>query len=246
MKKTDYGYTKEDKSTVYVGVVLDESGSMGSARASTISSFNEYISGLKADGNTYKMTVMKFDTGRFPILFNNESLGNVKLTEHNYHPNAGTPLYDAIGKMVSQMESVPEGASVFFVVLTDGEENESREFNKEKITALLKDKQEKAQWTMVYLGANQDAWAVGSNLGFNNNFTFHTTKMGSTMGAVREVTTLYASSGGSASGMNTGSAAMNSAFNASYNGDLGLTQTTNPVETPKKLTKNKKKSNITK
>lgn len=243
MTDKKYGYEKkETKPTIYVGVVLDESGSMGTVRASTISGFNEYMKGLTADKDTnYLVSVLKFEGPNTTLLFKNSKPSSTLLNEYNYKPAGGTPLYDAIGKMVRTMEeTVPADGSVFFVTLTDGEENASREFKLEGIKTLLGQKQETDKWTMVYLGANQDAWSVGNSMGFNSNFTFDTNKIYTTIGAVREVTTLYASSGGIGSGMNMGSAALNSTFNDAYNGSAE--QTPLVAEKPKKvkLTKGKK------
>jgi ABC-type glycerol-3-phosphate transport system substrate-binding protein len=56
--------------------------------------------------------------------------------------------------------------SILFVTFTDGEENQSIEYRREQLFDLVK-KHEKEGWTFAYLGANQDAYAQGSRVGFS-------------------------------------------------------------------------------
>jgi hypothetical protein len=61
------------------------------------------------------------------------------------------------------------------VILTDGEENASREFTPQQIRDLIRSREATGTWTFVYLAANQDAWAVGGQLGIDpgNTASFH-------------------------------------------------------------------------
>jgi len=52
------------------------------------------------------------------------------------------------------------------IVMTDGEENSSRRFTKEQITGEIQQREAAGNWTFVYLGADQDAWAAAQGLGF--------------------------------------------------------------------------------
>jgi len=51
------------------------------------------------------------------------------------------------------------------VIMTDGEENSSREWTLQGIRELIKSKEAAGIWTFVFLGANLDAFAQGVNLG---------------------------------------------------------------------------------
>jgi uncharacterized protein YegL len=55
---------------------------------------------------------------------------------------------------------------VLAVVVTDGLENASVEYTKDQLSALIKER-EAAGWTFIYLGANQDAWATTTSLGYS-------------------------------------------------------------------------------
>jgi hypothetical protein len=106
------------------------------------------------------------------------------LNDGNYRPNSNTPLYDAIGQTVRATEKrVKEKDRVAFVILTDGMENASKEYNKAGIFTLLKEK-EAAGWGIIYLGANQDAYreAMGMGIAQSNSANFAVAKMRSSMG----------------------------------------------------------------
>src|SRR5690606_16028036 len=80
--------------------------------------------------------------------------------ESTYRPDASTPLYDAIGFGVAKLERQLEGVenyNVLVTVLTDGEENSSREYTldaiKKKIDAL-----QRKRWTYTYTGTDHDVY----------------------------------------------------------------------------------------
>lgn len=80
------------------------------------------------------------------------------------------------------------------VIMTDGHENASTEYNLETFRALIKAK-EKDGWTFVYLGANQDSYKVGAQFGMSaSNIANYSTK--NTKHALRQMsvaTMTYAS-----------------------------------------------------
>ena len=48
------------------------------------------------------------------------------------------------------------------IIFTDGDENQSREWDRNSIAQLIKSKETEG-WTFVFLGANQDAFAEGAD-----------------------------------------------------------------------------------
>ena len=54
---------------------------------------------------------------------------------------------------------------VTLVILTDGQENASREHSRESIRKLLAGRQEDKGWLVLYLGANQDAFVEAAAVG---------------------------------------------------------------------------------
>jgi len=55
---------------------------------------------------------------------------------------------------------------VIMIIMTDGHENASREHTKDMIATEMKKREHAGNWTFVYLGADQDAWAIAGQLGF--------------------------------------------------------------------------------
>lgn len=51
------------------------------------------------------------------------------------------------------------------MILTDGHENSSKEFDRAKVMALIKHQTETYSWQFLFLGANQDAIAAGASIG---------------------------------------------------------------------------------
>lgn len=51
--------------------------------------------------------------------------------------------------------------------MTDGLENASREFSKNKVLAMITEQRDVYKWDFVYSGANQDAIATASTMGID-------------------------------------------------------------------------------
>ena len=86
------------------------------------------------------------------------------MNDENYRPNALTPLYDAIGRTIRNLES--KKGSKLVVIQTDGYENSSKEFSQKGIFDLISEKK-KEGWTFAFLGADIDSWKIGQQLGLD-------------------------------------------------------------------------------
>jgi hypothetical protein len=94
------------------------------------------------------------------------------LTAATFMPRGGTPLYDAMGQTIADATIHAEqrraadlpGEEILFVTFTDGEENQSVEYSRDKIFELIQ-KREADGWSFAYLGANQDSYAEGGRIG---------------------------------------------------------------------------------
>ena len=179
-----------------INFVLDKSGSMGSCVTDTIGGFNTYIQKLKEDKkSSYSFSLTLFDTS-----FENRhvavDLAKVpELTHNTYIPGGMTALYDAIGKTVTAVEgSSKEYDRVLTVIMTDGQENSSREYRLSMVKDLITRK-EKEGWTFVFLGADISAFAVGDSIGTQtaNSVVYNTQNMGATFSNLACATMSYSS-----------------------------------------------------
>jgi len=160
-------------SRLYVHVLLDRSGSMESCRDKTIEAFNAYVKSLEAQSKAgTRISLTTFDTESTDLVFDAVRITDTpKLTHALFVPRGGTPLFDAVAAVVTQIDKVNLLADerVALTILTDGEENSSREMTAESVRKMLIDRQERHNWLVQYLGANQDAWAAGAQIGIGSN-----------------------------------------------------------------------------
>lgn len=154
---------KKDKDML-IGFVLDETGSMEMTRDATISGFNEYIQSLKKQKGKISFVLTQFNSYKNKI----ESYKDLKsvptLDRKSYSPNGMTPLYDAVGGMIKEIEGRigKKKVNVLVVIMTDGLENYSKEYTRKQVFDMV---EERKDWTFVFLGANQDSWAAGGEMG---------------------------------------------------------------------------------
>ncbi|MBS0225813.1 MAG: hypothetical protein JSS25_05675 [Proteobacteria bacterium] len=106
------------------------------------------------------------------MLHSVDPIGSVQpLTLERYVPRASTPLYDAMGRGIldleAQLAAIPESerpTKVIFVVVTDGQENASQEFDRARVTALIEAKKA-IGWDFVFLSADLGAFQDAQSLG---------------------------------------------------------------------------------
>jgi uncharacterized protein YegL len=157
----------EKKQNVLVNVILDKSGSMASKTNDVIEGFNAYIAGLgKEDQVNYLFSLTLFDT---QVAHRHVAvpLPEVKkLDSKSYQPGGNTALNDAIGITVRKVDAdQPKVDKVVTVIMTDGEENSSREWTHDAVRGLIEQKEKEGSWTFVFLGAGLDAWHQGRSYG---------------------------------------------------------------------------------
>lgn len=158
-----------NKSPLFAYILLDRSGSMENCRDTTIDAFNEYVMGLRrSDEVDARVTLTIFDSNSIDTLQHAEpAKSSLELSRQTYVPRASTPLLDAIGYAVAEIDKVALRADekVGLVILTDGHENASKEHTKETIRKLLTDRQDNKGWLVTFLGADIDAFAEAGAIG---------------------------------------------------------------------------------
>lgn len=188
------------KKRLYAHILLDRSGSMEECRESTISAFNEYVNTLRGDKDlSARISLTLFDDQSIDLVFDREAPQDMpKLTHETFVPRGMTPLNDAIGKTAAAIdkETLREGESVAFVILTDGLENASQEYSHDAVRKLLERVQKEKNWLVIYLGANQDAFAEGAARGVAaaQSMTYDVDRMPEVVGAAARSTLRYAAS----------------------------------------------------
>lgn len=169
--------SKTSAKTVYthITVVLDRTGSMETIRDDTIGGFNAFLGKQRKEPGKATLTLVQFDSqDPYEVLCRFSPLTEVEeLTRESYVPRASTPLLDAMGRAINDLEKSLAGmkkaerpAKIVVVVVTDGQENASREFTKAQVEKMVKEKREKEDWQFVFLSADLAAIGEAMDLGF--------------------------------------------------------------------------------
>ena len=155
----------------HIYFLLDRSGSMESMASDVIGGFNSFIKEQALDGGDALLTLVQFDGGDIhEVVTAATPIHEVApLTSTSFVPRGNTPLFDAMGRLITdapiRAEETDKEEVIMFVTFTDGEENASREYSHSQIFDLVKNREAKG-WTFVYLGANQDSYASGRTMGY--------------------------------------------------------------------------------
>lgn len=168
------------KSPLYAHILLDRSGSMESCRDTTIDAFNEYVMGLRrSDDVDARISLTIFDSESIDVLQRAEpAKSSLELSKQNYIPRSMTPLLDAIGHTVADIDKavLRDGEKVALVIITDGHENASKEHTKDSIKKLLTDRQDNKGWLVTFLGAEVDAFDEAGAIGIHPGKYLHLKK----------------------------------------------------------------------
>lgn len=155
--------------------ILDRSGSMAAVWQDAIGSFNTFLEDQKKHPGAARMTLTMFDH-EYDIKFSCKPLNEVEaLTRKTYMPGGMTALYDAVGRTINEfeervgrMEGDEKPDKVLFVILTDGEENSSREFKQDQIKKMIADIHASKDREVVFLAAGPEAFTEATaGMGIN-------------------------------------------------------------------------------
>jgi Mg-chelatase subunit ChlD len=159
-------------------LIVDRSGSMGLIQVDAEGGINAFLDEQKKGPGRCTVTLAEFDH-EYTALYTSKPVAEVPA--YRLQPRGTTALLDAIGRALTEtgrrLASLAENerpGNVVVVIQTDGLENASQEWTRERVLAAVTEQIEKYGWTFTYLGANQDAIAVGTGLGIpaGNSLTF--------------------------------------------------------------------------
>jgi hypothetical protein len=170
-----------------ITVVLDRSGSMESIKDDTIGGYNKFLKGQKEVKGECTISLYQFDDKYEPV-YEGQNIQHVaELNNETFVPRGWTALLDAIGRSINdtgarlaKLKEEDRPDKVIFVIQTDGAENQSKEFTREKIFEMIKHQSNNYNWKFLFLGANQDAIATATSYGIisNNSITYAANNIG--------------------------------------------------------------------
>jgi Mg-chelatase subunit ChlD len=150
-----------------ITVIIDRSGSMGSVRDDAIGAFNTFLSDRQKSDPDALMTLVQFDH-EYEVITNGVPIREVRPLNHEtYIPRGDTALLDAVGKTIGSIESRSHAAHAILVaLLTDGQENASREWRADQVRELIREREAKG-WDFYYLSAKLSAFKDGRSMGID-------------------------------------------------------------------------------
>ena len=163
---------KEKKNnTTELVFIIDRSGSMAGLEEDTVGGFNAMIEKQKKKDGLCLVTTVFFDN-ESEIIHDRIRLEDVPEMADEYYVIGCTALLDAVGKTIEHIGNIhkyarPEDvpANTIFIITTDGMENASHKFTKDKVKKMIERQKKKYGWEFIFIGANIDAVNVAAGIG---------------------------------------------------------------------------------
>lgn len=162
-------------------IILDESGSMNSIKKTILNGFNELINSVKSIEKEFPeqehyISIISFNSkNENNVIHFNEPVSKIEtIDDKNYNPESSTPLFDAMGFSILKLKnflSDKNNYSVLVTILTDGEENASKEYSLTSIKRIIEELKSE-NWTFTYIGTDHDIDKTTMDLNIKNKIRF--------------------------------------------------------------------------
>lgn len=182
--KTKTKRTKKAEKT-HILAIIDKSGSMGPIAKDAMGGFNTFLAEQKKLKDKATMNVVLFSNPDSIVSGNVIPLKDVEeLTPKNYIPEGSTALNDAIVQSMTKlklsmndMKKSQRPDKVLVIMVTDGDENASREYPKSKVDEVRKliNLRKEENWQFMFLCSTEDTALAGEKLGISKGNTFQFT-----------------------------------------------------------------------
>lgn len=162
-----------DPNLTIIQTIVDRSGSMHSIRSDAEGGFNAFIADQRNQPGNCRVSLVQFDN-QYEQVYADLPIEQVPALE--IVPRGATAMLDAIGRTVNELghrlAALPEEqrpGTVVVVIVTDGLENASREFDYATVHKMITHQEQIYSWTFLYLGTGQDAIAQGAKMGISSD-----------------------------------------------------------------------------
>ncbi|SHK68402.1 hypothetical protein SAMN05216582_11261 [Selenomonas ruminantium] len=157
---------------VQIICILDRSGSMRHLAEDTIGGYNSFLAKQRQEKGAAEVTTVLFDDKYDKIVEAADIKTVPELTAKEYYARGMTALLDAVGRTV--MDTVnrmdkdgvcPARRRVLFLIMTDGKENDSKEYSKADIKSMIETAAKEYNWNFIFMGANIDSVSEAQSIG---------------------------------------------------------------------------------
>ena len=163
-----------DSTTTLIAALLDRSGSMDTSKAATEDGWRELINAQRQQPEHCLVTLAQFDT-EYEVLYPATDIAAVP--EFVVAPRGRTALLDSAGTFITEvgtyLAALPEPqrpGQVICLIMTDGMENASRQWDWNGVSRLITQQREVYGWEFIFLGADIDAVQVGQRIGMDPRY----------------------------------------------------------------------------
>jgi uncharacterized protein YegL len=155
----------------HISAIIDRSGSMSTIKTDTEGGFNTFLKEQQELPGEATISLTTFDD-RIELDYGMIPIKDAPI--FSLQPRGMTAMLDAIGVTIKNlgtklaaMDEANRPEKVLVVILTDGQENSSREYTYQTIKAMITEQTEVWKWEFLFLGANQDAVLAGEHIGIS-------------------------------------------------------------------------------
>lgn len=157
-------------------LLVDRSGSMKPKWSDTINGIYDYFNNQKKEPGELTCSLYTFNSSlKCELDFAN--VQSIEKLNVSFPEDKMTALYDSfcqvvdqVGSKLSNMNESNRPEKILFVTLTDGEENQSREFKLQDVRFRIATQRDVYSWNFTFLGVDFDAVSMATNFGVNPAF----------------------------------------------------------------------------
>ncbi len=155
-------------------ICLDSSGSMQGIQAAAVAAFNKnvqaIIDGAAKSGQISTVSFYTFGEGMGEVRtkFFNEGVSSLRpLGQNEFRPQGNTPLFDCVGTAIEHLRNLQDSpeTSYVIIVITDGAENASNRYDRNKLSTLMREVTGTDRWTFAFLVPPGSKEYMARNLG---------------------------------------------------------------------------------
>lgn len=169
-----------------ITLVVDRSGSMYSIKDDAQGGINTLIEEQKTTEGEANFTLVQFDT-EYEFIYAGANIQEVE--PYTLNPRGGTALLDAVGRSINEtgerlakMKAQDRPGLVVFAIITDGQENSSKEYSRARIKEMINIQKSMYNWEFIFLGADEEAFddAISWGINWQNAAVYDAANVGST------------------------------------------------------------------
>lgn len=191
-KTAENGGTAQEQLRTHILCIVDRSGSMQPIARDATGGYNTFLESQRRLPGEAVLSLVLFDHEYLRVCDAVPLAEAPLLDAGNYVPRGTTALLDAIGRGIEQLRTAGardgaprDGAPrerVIVAILTDGYENASTDYTQAMVAGRIDEMRLRHDWEFIYLGANQDAIAVATqmNIRADRSASFDATPAGVT------------------------------------------------------------------